>query len=185
MIAMRIHFRGYHCVLFLCSTEKVNAAQRCPTAKEFSEEEVEGSVVDEMYDRYVNVLRFSTPIPSTLPDGRSSSGVRDAANAKNLGKDFYTSLDSLAHLNTQLASLSPTPDATLALTLHSLSASYTSNSSLYNSDPQTTSHASGITSTTSHNHYLTDGRRRTPNTHHSREVSSPSRGHALDTNPVR
>lgn len=131
-----------------------------------------------MYDRYVNVLRSSTPIPSTMMDDHSGAGVRDAAATHNHNpnpeKNLRTSLDSLSQLDSQLASLSPIPDTSLALTLHSLSASYSS--SLCSTDLQSTALATTISSTTPHAYSCTDGRRRTPNTHHSREVSSASLG---------
>ncbi|XP_050716592.1 uncharacterized protein LOC126998660 [Eriocheir sinensis] len=157
--------------------EKVKSAQRTSATKDWAKEgQREGSGVEKMYDRYVSVLRSSTPIPPTMTDERSEAGGRDAVAAHshnrdcNLGKDLCMSLDSIAQLDTQLAPLSPIPDTSLALTLHSLSASYSSNASLYSGGLQSTTLATSISSTTPHSYSHTDGRRRTPNTHHSREA---------------
>lgn len=170
---------SYCCLVLSCCPEKVKSAQRTSATKDRAKErQREGSGVEEMYDRYVSVLRSSTPIPPAMTDERSEAGGSDAPAANNhsqdhsFGKDLCTSLDSIAQLDNQLAPLSPIPDTSLAFTLHSLSASYSSNASLYSGGHQNTSLATNISSTTSLSYSHTDVRRRTPNTHHSREVSS-------------
>ena len=134
----------------------------------------EWMAVEEILDRYMNVLHSSTPpLQHTWTDHFTTSGMRGGVDVHKPENDLHTSLASLSHLDSLHAPLSPIPETThVPSTLHSVSTSSYS-PSLY-STTQNVTFPHTVSSTTHNAQCPADTRRRMPNTHHSREVSLPT-----------
>lgn len=127
--------------------------------------------VEEICDRYMDVLRSSTPLQLTQMEYCNVDEASGAGGVLNLRKDLQTSLDSLSHLDILRTPLSPIHDTPFVpCTSHSVSTSSYSPPS-YSKTTQNVTFAHTVSTTTPNPQCPAEGRRRMPNTHHSREVS--------------